>query len=93
MTKSFDTGNNHNYLAIFGNFIKNIYDSLTNNPSTIEYRHFMTMLSIISDHRTSVVSNDDIMTSWDYIAYCRYLDMNPPKAIETFKNIFRLARR
>ncbi|ABE04185.1 hypothetical protein A3306_01480 [Rickettsia bellii] len=88
VAKSFNTGNNHNYLAVFSNLIKNVYDSLTNNPSTIEYKHFMTMLSIISDHRTNVVSNDDILISWDYIAYCRYLNMNPSKAIETFKKYF-----
>lgn len=77
---------NH-YLSRFWNGIKNISHAITSSPYTVEYKHFATMLSVISDFRTAETPKNNSLTySWDIIAYCRYLDMNPPKAIETFHN-------
>lgn len=85
--KSFNSDDH--YLSRFWNNIKNISQAITNSPYTVEYKHFMTMLSIISDFRTAETPKNNFLTySWDIIAYCRYLDMNPPKAIETFHNKF-----
>ncbi|HJD55250.1 MAG TPA: hypothetical protein LFW21_01050 [Rickettsia endosymbiont of Pyrocoelia pectoralis] len=48
------------------------------------------MLSIISDFRTNPFTNDSgpLVNSWDMIAYWRYLDNRPTRAIETFHNKF-----
>ena len=78
------------YLSRFWHGIKNISHTVTNSPYKIEYKHFMTMLSVISDFQTDPMTSDSgpLAYSWNFIAYWRYLDMNPPRALQTFKNKF-----
>ncbi|HJD59079.1 MAG TPA: hypothetical protein LFW20_00110 [Rickettsia endosymbiont of Omalisus fontisbellaquei] len=86
--KSFNS--DYHYLSRFWNGIKNISHAITSSPYTVEYKHFMAMLSIISDFQTDPMTSDSgpLASSWNFIAYWRYLDCNPPRAIETFHNKF-----
>ncbi|QQV75682.1 hypothetical protein H6P87_01246 [Rickettsia tillamookensis] len=78
------------YLSRFWNGIKNISHAVTNTPYTVEYKHFLTMLSVISDLKTDPMTSDTgpLVYSWDFVARWRFLNNNSAGAPKFFKDNF-----
>lgn len=76
------------------NDIYDMYDKVVPH-TTVEYKHFTTMLAIIAEFETDQFTSDSdpLTPSWNLNAFQRYLEAGPNKAIETFKTHFPFCRK